>query len=53
MKIKKDYLKINLFRTKENFFNKDRKKVSHFDNHSLNIIKKRNSNNIFFVPKNK
>jgi len=53
MKIKKDYLKINLFRTKENFFNKDRKKLSHFDNHSLNIIKKRNSNNIFFVPKNK
>ena len=54
IKVKKDYLKINLFRTKENFFNKDRKKQYYSDNHSLNIIRKRNSNNnFFFVPKNK
>ena len=52
MKKRKDYLKMNLFRTKEYFFNKGKNKKEHFDNHSLNIIRKRNSNNFFFVPKN-
>lgn len=55
MKIKKDYLKINIFKTKEkkeNNFNKEKKKREILDNHSLNIIRKRNSNNLFFKKNN-
>ena len=55
MKIKKDYLKINIFRTKEkkeNIISKVKKKREYFDNHSLNIIRKRNSNNFFFKKNN-
>ena len=51
MKKRKDYLKMNLFRTKENFFYKGKNKKEHFDNHSLNIIRKRNSNNFFLFQK--
>ena len=52
-KVKKDYLKISLNKSKDNLFNKDKRKKDMFNNYSLNVIRRRNSNNFFFVPKNK
>ena len=56
IKIKKDYFKItSKYKTKENFYNKERIKRNNFNNYnSINVIRKRrNSNNNYFFSKNK
>ena len=52
IKINKDYFKITLkYKTKENFYNKERIKRNNFN--SLNVIRKRRNSNNFFFTKNK
>ena len=52
IKINKDYFKITLkYKTKDNFYNKERIKRNNFN--SLNVIRKRRNSNNFFFTKNK
>ena len=55
IKINKDYFKISLkYRTKDNFYNEEKKSSKNYKSiNSFNVIRKKKSNNYFFIPKNK